>query len=133
MIDPGATVTVIDQRVRQALNLVPFRILRASLPNAPAPVRVLAYKVDLFILYAGGYGYRVASLSVFEMTLAHTGADALIGCDVLRECQFDHHGSAGTFSLAFSQPTLCNKTARPAMSPRTFERLNYKALQSPPA
>jgi hypothetical protein len=101
IIDPGAAVTVIDLQCRQALNLAPFRIRRAAVPNMPAPINVWSYKIDLKIRLPSGLYLVRPMLSVFEMPLIQTGSDVLLGCDVLSQCQFIHNGSAGVFSLAF--------------------------------
>ena len=102
MLDTGAAVTVIDPQVRQALNLTPFRVRLASVPNAPNPIRVASYKVDLAILGPGGVLWPLSPmLSVVEMPLIHTGTAVLVGCDVLERCYFGYNGSAHTFFLAF--------------------------------
>jgi hypothetical protein len=101
LIDTGATFTAIDLQVRQQLNLAPFRIRRVTVPGAQVPRRVFTYKVDLFILGPTGNHFYCPSLSVVETRLTQLGVEILVGCDVLAKCQFDHHGSAGTFSLAY--------------------------------
>jgi aspartyl protease len=100
MIDTGATVTVIDTKLRQALSLVPFRLRRAAVPSVATPVRVYSYKVDLYIAYPMGQFFSYPMLSVLEMPLIHTGTEVLVGQDVLSQCHFTHNGPAGTFSLA---------------------------------
>jgi hypothetical protein len=102
MLDTGATITVIDPQVRQALNLVPFRIQSVSVPSAPAPVNVLTYKIDLAIVdSAGQFWLLYPMLSVLETPLIHTGVPVLVGCDVLSKCLFSHNGSGSTFTLAY--------------------------------
>ena len=102
MLDSGATQTVIDPQVRQALNLVPFRIRRVSVPSSPAPIQVPCYKLDLAIIDpAGGFWLLCPMLSVFETPLLHTGVPVLVGCDVLSKCLFCHNGSTGSFVLAY--------------------------------
>ncbi len=101
MLDTGATVTIIDPQVRQALNLTPFRVRRATVPNSPAPIRTPSYKIDLIILINGVPYFLGPMLSVLEMPLSHTGVSVLVGCDVLSKCQFTHNGSGNVFTLAF--------------------------------
>jgi hypothetical protein len=100
MIDTGATLTMLDPHLCQKLNLVPFRLRRATVPNTPVPVRVWSYKIDLGILFAHGF-YIFPMLSVLVMPLTHMGVDVLVGCDVLAQCQFIHAGTDGWFSLAY--------------------------------
>jgi hypothetical protein len=102
MLDTGSTLTVIDPPVRQALNLVPFRIRRASVASAPAPIQVPSYKLDLAITDPHGHFWLLCPmLSVLEAPLAHMGVAVLVGCDVLSKCLYSHNGSAGTFTLAY--------------------------------
>jgi hypothetical protein len=101
LIDTGATFTVIDPQLRQALNLVPFRVRSACVPWVAAPVRALAYKVDLIVLHPIGPPLIRPMLTVLEMPLAHTGNQVALGCDVLAQCEFTYRGAAGTFSLAY--------------------------------
>lgn len=101
MIDTGATVTIIDPQLRQSLNLAPFRLRRAAIPSVPNPVRVYAYKVDLFIAYPSGSFFSYPMLSVVEMPLIHTGVEVLIGQDILAQFHFSHNGPGHIFSLAY--------------------------------
>jgi hypothetical protein len=102
MLDSEATQTVIDPQVRQALNLVPFRIRRVSVPSAPAPILAPCYKLDLAIVDpAGGFWLLCPRLSVLETPLIHTGVPVLVGCDVLGRCLYCHNGPGGTFVLAY--------------------------------
>jgi hypothetical protein len=104
MLDTGATTTIIDTRIRQSLNLTPFRILTTQVPSQPASVHVLAYKADLLILHPSGNirdHLTVPLLTVMEMSLSHLGADILIGCDVLSLCTFMHDGQSGRFLLSY--------------------------------
>jgi hypothetical protein len=100
LIDPGATVTVIDMQLTRTLHLVPSGFTHVTTPHTAAPVPVPAYKVDLYLLSPGGVVPITQSLSVVAMPLVHTGSDVLVGCDALSHCQFIHNGSNGTFSLA---------------------------------
>jgi hypothetical protein len=104
MLDTGATTTIIDLRIRQALNLTPFRLLSAQVPSQPASMRVLAYKADLLILHPSGNvrdHLTVPLLTLMEMPLSHLGADVLLGCDVLSLCTFMHDGQSGRFLLSY--------------------------------
>jgi hypothetical protein len=102
MLDTGATQTVIDPQVRRALNLVPFRIRRVSVPGAPTPIQAPCYKLDLAIIDpAGPFCLLCPMLSVLETPLIHTGIQVLVGCDVLAKCMFNHNGLGGTFDLAY--------------------------------
>lgn len=101
MIDTGASVTVIDPQIRQALSLVPFRVRYTIVPNAPDPVRVPSYKLDLGVMGPDGYFLLCPMLSVVEMPLINTGISVLVGCDVLFKCHFTHNGLSASFTLAY--------------------------------
>jgi hypothetical protein len=103
MIDTGATITVIDPRVRQALGLTPFRIRTIQVPSQATSVQVYSYKVDLVILNPADPpgSLFVPTLSVLETPLSHLGADVLVGCDVLARCTFFHDGQGGAFLLSY--------------------------------
>jgi hypothetical protein len=104
MLDTGASVTVIDPRVRHALGLTPYRIRPITVPSHPVAVYALWYKVDLLICDPKGgltNGLRVPMLSVVETPLSHTNTDVLVGCDVLSLCTFVYSGQAGSFSLSY--------------------------------
>jgi hypothetical protein len=101
-IDTGATLTIIDPQVRQALHLTPFRVRRLGTPGAPAPIRAFSYKLDLGVIDARGHVWTIyEGLTVVEAAIAHTGTAVLVGCDVLSRCQFTHNGTVGTYSLAY--------------------------------
>lgn len=103
LIDTGATVTVIDPHVRQALNLVPYRIRPIRVPSRPVSVNTLWYKLDLLVMGAqttNAY-LHMPMLSVVETPISHSGADVLVGCDVLSRCFFGYGGATGDFLLAF--------------------------------
>jgi len=104
LIDTGATVTIIDPRVRQALNLVPYRIRPIGVPAQPVPVYALWYKLDLVVFdprAATNVSLYTPMLSVVETPISHSGADVLVGCDVLSRCFFGYGGTTRDFILAF--------------------------------
>jgi hypothetical protein len=102
-LDSGATFTVIDPAIRQALGIPPFRVQRFSVPSDPTPIRAFCYKIELIVLHPSGLQSSLVlpNLTVIETPLTHTGTDVLVGCDVLRQCSFTHHGLAGSFSLSY--------------------------------
>ncbi len=104
LIDTGATLTIIDRQIRQTLNLTPFRVRRVVVPSSPTPILTFSYKICLVIQHPSGNmgdSLVLPMQSVCETSLAHTGSDVVIGCDVLAKCQFLHNGVAGTFSLSY--------------------------------
>jgi hypothetical protein len=104
IIDPGASVTIIDPRIRQALNLTPFRIRPIMIPSQAASVLTLCYKLDLIVLHPSGTiasSLIIQMLAVYETPLSHTGTDVLIGCDVLSRCAFIHNGPRNMFLLSY--------------------------------
>jgi hypothetical protein len=103
LIDTGATVTIIDPSVRKALGLVPYRIRPLSVPGTAVLVNAFWYKLDLLIVgpQPPSAHLHVPTLSVVETPISHSGADILVGCDVLSHCFFGYSGTAGDFILAF--------------------------------
>jgi hypothetical protein len=104
LIDTGATTTIIDPSIRQALNLTPFRIRTVVVPSHAVSVRVFSYKIDLIILHPSGAAANrlvVPLLTVLETPLSHTSTDVLVGCDVLSRCTFLHNGQGNSFELSY--------------------------------
>jgi hypothetical protein len=100
MLDIGASLTVIDSRIRQSLNLSPFRIRSMHVPGQTTPIRSLCYKADLMVLHASG-NLVVPMLTVLESPLSHMGVDVLVGCDVLSHCTLIYHGQGRDWMLIY--------------------------------
>jgi hypothetical protein len=104
LIDPGATLTAIDPQIRRALHVNPFRAISVTVPGSTARLRFLSFKVDLAVPHPATQFHQaliVPALQVVVLPLAHTGSEVLIGCDILRRCQFFYDGPGNYFRLNY--------------------------------
>lgn len=80
MIDTGATGTVINPAVTQALGLQPIGVTQMSTPSTSTPVDVLQYNIRLLF----PNGVAVENMVAIQAPLAGQHIQCLVGRDVLR-------------------------------------------------
>ena len=101
LIDPGASITCIEDSVLQPLALVPTGIVSMTTPSTGAtPAFCNQYDVSLLLSHPL-IAYRFSAIPVLECKALSGTFKALLGRDLLRHCLFVYDGPAGRFSLAF--------------------------------
>jgi hypothetical protein len=105
LIDTGAEITCIDPAIRVALELEATGRLFPRVPFGPSQGRPCnAFRVSLAVLHPGGNPADSLTRPVWmvaELPVAHTGAEVLIGNDLLDECEFLRDGPGQSFSLGY--------------------------------
>ncbi|HEV3263702.1 MAG TPA: hypothetical protein VG013_43105 [Gemmataceae bacterium] len=105
LIDTGTSVTCIDPRIVQALNLRTIGTTRQPVYGAFAPaagVTCWRYRVSLTLVNPNGNPAENLTRQNLEiMAIPISGADVLVGTDILIHCEFRHNGLGGRFSLFF--------------------------------
>jgi hypothetical protein len=92
-----------DSRVKEALALSANGSISIAIPFGPPEGQQCdLYDVSLRVLAADGTPSGVLEqrlCSVVAASLAHTGAEVLIGTDLLRTCRFSYDGPNELISL----------------------------------
>lgn len=118
LLDTGASGTVIDPTMLNALHLTPRDFVPVQTPSTDGtPVLRPVYDIQLIILPSfpagaspsrlgqlaslGALAPHVRSVSVIGAALKAQGISGLIGRDVLEMCQLIYNGHTGQFSLSW--------------------------------
>ena len=103
LIDTGAVITCIDHRTIQSLELPITGSVKVAVPRAGGSLTCDQYNVSLELLHPlkTQFNLVLPTITVTDAQVRETGADALIGCDLLRKWQFLFDGPAGTFRLDY--------------------------------
>ncbi len=96
LIDTGASISAVDQKIFQKLAISPIGVTTVRTPTTPQKQNL--YPVTLFFpeLRLGGELARVIGSNLSDM-----GIIALIGRDLLATFVFIYNGKGGGFTLAF--------------------------------
>jgi hypothetical protein len=105
IVDTGAGITCIDPRIRHGLGLVVMGNLAVASPFGPPEGQPTdLFEVVFRIRHSDGNAENnlVKPLwSVAEAPVAHTGAEVLIGTDMLEGSRFIYDGVALTFTWEY--------------------------------
>lgn len=107
LVDTGATSTVVEPAILQALQLSPIGQVATLTPSTGgSPVMCDQYDVSLTIFgpTTSSPRFNLPNLLVIAAmpnSLSTQGIDALIGRDVLGHCLMHYNGTAGFFTLAY--------------------------------
>jgi predicted aspartyl protease len=97
LIDTGASITAVDERVLRTLGLSPTGVTQVATPGGE--VQQAVYACD--IAFPGTPIPTLPFNSVIGSQLEGLGYSALIGRDVLRFFQLVYNGAEGLWTLAF--------------------------------
>jgi hypothetical protein len=102
VLDTGTNITCVARGVLRRLGLVPTRRSRSQTASGRVAVRL--FRVSLTIPPAGnapGASLTLPDLEVMELPRPFSGAEVLIGMDVLLGCKLLLDGPARQFTLEF--------------------------------
>lgn len=98
LIDTGASITSVDERVLQSLGLSPTGTVPVATPSA---TRVQQPVYACVLSFPGAPLPPIPFNEVVGSQLSGLGFSALIGRDILRFCQLVYNGPEGFWTIAF--------------------------------
>jgi hypothetical protein len=103
LLDTGASCTILDATVVQALGLVPTGVTAISTPSTgDMPHLCNQYDAAVEILLEPPHVHLASrTIPVIEAPLAHLGLQALLGRDILNQGILIYNGKSAQFSRAF--------------------------------
>jgi hypothetical protein len=102
LLDTGSNVTCVAKGVVSGLGITP--VVRTTTQTFAGPVPVDLYEVSVSVTQPGwtaGPSFVVPDVDVMEYAQTISRIDAVIGLDVLLQCQLIIDGPAMQFSLSF--------------------------------
>jgi hypothetical protein len=104
LIDSGAEVTSLDQKIIKALALPLSNVTLANLPATVGMLISTFHTASVTILHPSGVArqhHYTPKLSVCDLPLGLLGYDAVIGRDILNRLRFVYDGPPQKFSLDY--------------------------------
>lgn len=104
LIDTGADTTCLDPTIIAQLGFLLGGITLANVPATGGLIPALEHDVSLRILHPSGNGILdllFTDLLILELELGTVGYQALLGQDVLAQCDFLYQGPSGQFQLTY--------------------------------
>jgi hypothetical protein len=102
LIDTGASSTVIDRRLVQALGLTATNTVQCHTAGGGNPQNFNQYDVGLILPLPSAPHAHILRITipVLESDFTQQGFDGLIGRDVLSQCLFAYNGPGGHIAIA---------------------------------
>lgn len=101
LIDTGATVSAIDERIVKQLSLRPTgSTLINTFTTGAVPARCDEYDVSIELIHLAATGLIFDPVAVSSAPLQQFGVGAIIGLNILSKCLLLYDGPNGRFTLA---------------------------------
>ena len=103
LLDTGAESSFIDPAVATRLGLQPVRFLYSNMPLMSGLQLTPVHQVELVLEHPTAPPARwlvLPVLDLIERDLTGSGADAILGRDVLAQCVFTYDGLTDSFTLS---------------------------------